>query len=386
VTELSLGLMPALQPPCRLTVAIPARDEALLLGNALSALAAQRSTDGRPLAGGAFDLVVFANNCRDATVRVARAFALANPAIPTTVVHAELPPASAHVGMARKLVMDLAAARFIASGRPRGLVATTDADTVVDSDWVAATLQEAAAVDAVAGHVVIAEAELATLFAPVRLLYARERAYRRALADVSAALDPLPHDPAPRHASFVGASFAVAAETYRAAGGLPPLEALEDLAFSRALCRIDARVRHSLLVRAQTSPRRAARVSGGFGTFVADLHERGTRGATFSVQHPRESLDEIELRAAIRSLWRGSADPLDVQEAAHIIGSAPEAWLPLVDGAKPFGAVYDAVRASGEARIYEPVPVEWATAALRIALAARNAPSATRISAASGAG
>jgi hypothetical protein len=357
-----------------------------LLGNALEALTLQRSMAGGPLPPSLFDVIVFANNCRDATADVARSFAAAHPAIPTAVVYADLPSDLAHIGTARKLVMDLAASRFVQNGRPRGIVATTDADTVVDSCWVAATLHESAAVDAVAGHVTIAEAELATLLVPVRLLYSRERAYRRAFADATATIDPLPHDPAPRHASFVGASFAVAADSYFAAGGLPPLARLEDRTFFEALCRIDARVRHSLLVRAQTSGRRGARVDGGFGTFVAHLYERGLSGESFFVQHPRVTLDEIELRAALRSVWWGEADDFDVRRAAELLDAAPVAWLPLVSASKPFGAVYEEVRALATSRVYEPVPVECATAVLRDAVAARNAPSATRMSAASGAG
>jgi hypothetical protein len=386
MTGLSLATFAPPAAACRLTVAIPARDEVRLLGNALEALASQRSIAGGALPPGLFDVIVFANNCRDATVDVARSFAAAHPAVPTEVVYADLPSGLAHIGTARKLVMDLAASRFVASGRPRGIVATTDADTVVDTRWVAATLHESASVDAVAGHVTIAEAELATLLVPVRLLYSRERAYRRALADAVAALDPLPHDPAPRHASFVGASFAVAADTYFAAGGLPPLALLEDRTFFEALCRIDARVRHSLLVRAQTSGRRAGRVDGGFGAFVAHLYERGRSGETFFVPDPRTTLDEIELRALLRSVWWGEADEFDVQRATEILGGATASWLPLVDASKPFGAVYEAVCGRGTFRAYELVPVECATAALRDAVAARNAPSATRITAASGAG
>jgi hypothetical protein len=372
---------------CRLTVAIPARNEERLICATLDALAAQTTSDGTPLNRGLFDVIVFANNCTDATAQAARTFAALQPRLAISVVSGQLPPGRAHVGMARKLVMDLAASRFLAAGMHRGLVATTDADTLVEADWIANILLESKNVDAVAGHVTIGEGDLATLLAPVRFLYARERAYRRTLAEVSSALDPLSYDPAPRHASFVGASFAVASDTYVAAGGVPALPFLEDRGFFEALCRIDARVRHSLRVRAQTSGRRISRVDGGFGSFVDELHLRGASGETFFVEHPQATLDELEMRAILRRAWHGTEDQRAVERLTQIlVGPAPPVLMPLLERSLPFGSAYEAVRRTFRLRRYEPVRVECATEALREALTVLNAPSATRISAASGAG
>jgi glycosyltransferase involved in cell wall biosynthesis len=387
---MNVAALAPIAPPrasCRLTVAIPAHNEERLICATLETLARQNTIEGAPLDSELFDVIVFANNCCDATAEAARAFAASHPRLAIFVVSGALPAGRAHVGMARRLVMDLAASRFLAAGMPRGLVATTDADTLVEPDWVANILLESKNVDAVAGHVTIAESDLASLLAPVRFLYARERAYRRARAEISSALDPLSYDPAPRHASFVGASFAVAAETYVAAGGVPVVPVLEDLGFYEALCRIDARVRHSLHVRARTSGRRISRVDGGFGSFVDELHVRGASGETFFVEHPQATLDEIEVRSVLRRTWHGIAGAEDVERLGRILaGPPPPAWFRSLDRSQPFGSAYEAVRRSFRFRRYEPVPVECATDALRAALAAQNAPSATRVKAASGAG
>jgi len=375
------------RPGCRLTVTIPARNEARLLRRALDALAAQRPLEGDPPAIGTFDAIVFVNNSNDATVEIASAFAAAHPELPVAVACAELAAGEAHVGTARKRVMDAAAARFLAAGAPHGLVATTDADTVVAPDWIAQIYAAAAHADAVAGYVALGESEQAKLHAPVRLLYSRELSYRRAIADVEALIDPQPHDPAPRHASFVGAAFAVTARTYRAAGGVPALPALEDQAFARALLRIDARIRHSTLVRAATSARTIARATGGFGTFIAGLHERGKTGDTFYVEHPRQILEEFESRAALRRIWNAADDAFDRETVSGIFGCDETRWLPLVDAALPFGECYERVAALAPGRtVYAPVPVEVATAALRAASYSANAASPTRRRAASGAG
>ncbi len=373
---------------CRLTVAIPARDESDYVQCALESLGAQIGFDGRPLERGLFDIVVFANNCRDDTAAAVRRFAARAPHLATHVIEGELPEDASHVGMARRLVLDRCAQRFVARGRSDGILASTDADTIVAPDWIAWTLREIATVDAVAGFVEIQPLEQQRLLAPVRLLYLREQAYRRAFAEAEAVLDPLPDDPAPRHASFVGASFAVTTRAYVAAGGLPPCPTLEDREFFYALCRIDARVRHSIHVRAATSARRQARVDGGFGSFMAALHERADHGQSFAVVHAQQTLEEVRARAALRRLWSGSKEMNDVAAVSALVGLSPPRWQPLIEPRAPFGAAWERVlELAAERRcIYPSQPVEEATELLRSASASLTAAMPTRTRAASGAG
>jgi len=372
----------------RLTVAIPARDEADYVVRALEALAEQVGVDGKPLEHGLFDIVVFVNNCRDDTADAVRRFAARLPQIATDVIEDDLPLRAAHVGMARRCVLDRCARRFLEAGRADGVLASTDADTVVAPDWVAWTLREIKAVDAVAGFVDIDALERQRLMAPVRLLYARERAYRRALAELQVMLDPQPEDPEPRHASFVGASFAVTARAYVAAGGLPPLAALEDLAFCAALRRIDARVRHSMRVRATTSARWQTRVQDGFGTFMATLHDHAEQLQSFSVVHAERSIAQIAARAALRRLWSGRQDGADVAAVSALLGVPAPTWQPLLARNVPFGRVYERIidQTAGRHFVHPSQSVEEATIALRNACASAKAAVPMRTTAASGAG
>lgn len=264
--------IPPLASTVTLTVAIPARNEEASIGPALRALAQQRQRDGAPFAYTRYDVIVFANDCDDATVARAREVAGAHTGFALHVVAGALPPRDAHVGTARKAVMDVAARRFFEAGRPRGTVATTDADTIVDAGWIAETVAEAGEADAVMGRILLAPGERERLSAQMRRLYLRDMAYRRVVAELEALRDPVACDPLPRHGQHYGASFAVSAGAYARAGGVPPRPVLEDLAFFQALQRIDARVRHSTRVRVATSARTLARVEGGFATFLRDLH------------------------------------------------------------------------------------------------------------------
>lgn len=361
------SVLPALSAGCRISVVIPARDEEQTIGATLAALTTQCDVDGSALPRGLFDITIFANRCSDRTGAVVRRLATRTPEIPITVIEDSGAAVTAHIGTARKHVMDLAATRFLAAGMPGGIVASIDADTVADNYWIAWIAREMRGRDAVAGHVTIAAADRQRLLAPVRLLYARELAYRRAFADIESLVDPLPHDPYPRHASFVGASFAVTAGTYVAAGGLPPLPRLEDLEFLQALRRIDARVRHSPYVRATTSARQAARVDGGFGTFVAELHACARRGESFLVEHPLRTLEDIESRAAVRRIWSGDARGDDVARVAAIFALAPRDWLGEIDPTAPLGTTYERIarRAADRRQHFAPVRVETAIATLR---------------------
>lgn len=361
--------LPAPAPGCRVTVCLPARDEAALIGDTLAALLAQRGIDREPLPHGFFDIIVFANNCSDETAAVARRLAAGTSNVRIFTIEARLPAAFAHVGGARKRVLDLAATRFLAAGRPDGCVASIDSDTRPNVDWIAWIAREMRGRDAVAGHVTIAQADQERLLAPVRLLYAREVAYRRILAEVEALLDPRPEDPLPRHGSFVGAGFAVTAAAYVAAGGLPALARLEDQAFARALQRIDARVRHSPDVRATTSARLGARVIGGFGSFLAELHDCAQRGTSFTVENAVRTIEDLEGRAALRRLRSGDARPNDRARISEIFKLAPAQWLPEIDRALSLGDAYERIteRARSRRRPLAPMRVEDAIELLRAA-------------------
>jgi hypothetical protein len=359
---------------------MPARNEERDICVTLGSLANQTGSN-------TFHVIVFANNCSDSTANAVREFAVRHPHLSLSVAEGILEPPADHVGTARKALMDFAANHFLTTGKPGGIIATTDADTRVATNWVSETCDEMRNVDAVAGFVEIGESERQSLPATVRELYGKENAFRQAWAELEWLLDPLPEDPYPRHCSFVAASFAVTAEMYRRAGGLPDVAALEDRFFVRALRRADARIRFSRRVRAATSGRHDARVEGGFGTLVKHLHGQGMSGGTFMVENPRQIADEARGRAALRRLWHGSNETADLSIVSEIFGLSKDRLLELVDRSKTFGENYETMeRAATRKRSYPLVSVGEAIDGLRATAAELKAAAPTRIRAASGAG
>jgi hypothetical protein len=217
----------------------------------------------------------------------------------------ELPEPYANAGWARRLGME-AAAELVAPG---GVILTTDADTLVDIDWIEANLRElAAGADAVAGYVMADPMELMELPAAILERGALEWEYQQLAAELVARADPEPHDPWPRHNQNCGASAAITLEAYRKIGGLPPKRVGEDRALFEMIRRVDGKVRHSLHVQVLTSARMDGRACGGLSDAIR------LRG---DPEHPCDDMLEVAMTTVRRALWRSrlreawQADRLD---------------------------------------------------------------------------
>ena len=230
----------------RAVVVVPARDEAQRIGGCLRALGAQRR-----VASDAFEIVVVLDRCSDGT-REAAAAAAAGIVTPVLIVDSP----GEGVGVARRHGMDLACARLFEAGAPDGLVATTDADTLVAADWLAEQLSlSSRGAEAIGGQIVLAGDDAGRL-APETLARRDARAGARMRT-------VLARDPAAEHHFFSGASMAVTARAYRAVGGLEPVAALEDEAFEARLDAAGVRIARSAAVRVVTAARTDGRTARG---------------------------------------------------------------------------------------------------------------------------
>ncbi|PNY79590.1 glycosyl transferase family 2 [Deinococcus koreensis] len=258
------------------------------ISRALHALAAQRG----PLPP--FSVLLLANNCRDETAEVGRRTRPAGLDLHVHEVTLALP--QANVGGARRLALDLAADL----AGEQGIIVSTDADTLTHPDWLAGLLAPLRCSAASAGRLMLDPGERARLSAPIRHTHLLDCAYRWAATQLTARLDPDPHDPWPRHWQHFGASLALHVWAYRAVGGLPEVPCLEDVALVQALRHADLPLRHTLQARAYTSARLSGRVPVGLST---QLQEWQNGPECWTVPGAAEVAALARAEAALRAVY-----------------------------------------------------------------------------------
>jgi hypothetical protein len=284
---------------------VPARDEEARLPRLLAALA--RQTVHRRL-GAPLDVVIVVNNTTDGSVAVAEAVAAVHPQLRLAVAEVAYPQEWAQVGTARRHAMELAA-----EAAPNGTILTTDADAVPAKDWIARTLDALhAGADLVGGRIVgdpDEEARLGRGFARRAGLHARYAALRD---ELGAMIDPLEHDPWPRHQDHTGASLAVRTDVYRRLGGIVPLPFREDLGFVSKARASGHRLVHPLDVVVTVSARTEGRAPGGMAECVRSWVREEAAMAPVLVECPSRVEDRLRLRRALR-------DRAHDERAAHAL-------------------------------------------------------------------
>jgi hypothetical protein len=281
---------------CAAIVIIPARNEEAGLGATLDGLGAQVDVAGSPLAKESFEILLLLNNCTDNSMAVAQAWKAAHPGIALHIVERRLTRKYAHVGMARRMLMDTAWRRLTRTARlthtfssdlaarSAKAILSTDADTVVAPDWIARNLRALReGADAVGGAIRLKPGDLERLPSAARQAYLRDQRYQRLVAELEDLIDPQAGDPWPRHLEHFGASLACRPEMYARAGGVPPISQLEDVAFVDQLRRMDARLRHDPKVVVHTSSRMHGRVGAGLSKQLSLWQRMSERGEEHTV-------------------------------------------------------------------------------------------------------
>jgi len=336
-------------PQCEICVIVPVRNEADRLENTLAALAHQKDLDGCPFNSNRYEVILLANNCSDGSAAIARRFAQQHPDLILHIAERTLPPAQAYIGWVRKQLMDEAHRRLLSLGRSRGVIASTDGDSRVAPDWLAATLQEiSSGADAVGGRIVTDQSDRAILDPYTRACHLREVGYRFLTAELEAYLDPNPFDRLPRHFQHYGASLAVTAEMYEQAGGLPAVRTPEDVALYRALIRVNARFRHSPLVRVTTSARQIGRVQNGLANQLKQWAEMGIQQQPFLVESAGAIATRLQASYQLRLLWQqvleGRKLPFkDVTVPSRMLGISSNWLIAELIQHSSFGALFEQI-------------------------------------------
>ncbi len=286
---------------CRISIVIPIRDEAENLAKTLGSFSHQIDLKGLPLDSNIFEIIILANNCRDNSAEIARRWQRETSLPHLHITEINLRDENANIGFARRLLMNEAHRRLKTNNFRGGIMMTTDGDTRVAPDWIAAALSEFEnGADAVGGRILMDAAELEKLDEKTRVFYSLDEEYRLLAAEFESYLDFMPHDSFPRHHQHFNANFAVTTAAYEKAGGIPDVKFLEDVAFYNALLRIDANFRHSPKMRVYTSARNAGRAELGLSTQLTEWRIMGQKADVYFV----ESAESLEKRFTARRYLR----------------------------------------------------------------------------------
>lgn len=225
----------------RVVVAVPARDEAELLGACLGSVVASIGVLGRTHPELTVEIVLALDGCTDDSAAVAAPF-------PVTVVTA----GGVGVGRARHLAVErgLLAARLAGNGLDTVWVTNTDADTRVPRRWLLE-------------HVAAAARGCDLLLGTVEPVGVADPAVARAWRTGYRLADG--------HSHVHGANLGVRASAYVAAGGFGPLGAHEDVDLVHRVRALGARWHATDRTRVRTSGRVAGRVEVGFSTYLGAL-------------------------------------------------------------------------------------------------------------------
>jgi glucosyl-3-phosphoglycerate synthase len=251
--------LPPPHPKMCASVVVPARNEEALVGSCLQALAEQNGIPPEE-----YEVLLVLDRCADATEDRALEVTAKYPDMRLHLL--EGPGRGA--GHARRVGMEEAYTRLMSLDRPGGLIASTDADTVVAPNWLSAQLEATAGgAKAIGGRIELRdETDLPYGVSGWRAEQGRLR-QRELLAVPDSAGEGVPIRT--EHWQFSGASLALTAATYEEIGGLEPRAALEDEYLERALAMRGVPIERPLAVRVATSARLVGRAKRGLARDLA---------------------------------------------------------------------------------------------------------------------
>lgn len=244
----------------RFCVCVPARNEAARLPVLLEALAAQTIAGRIPVA------LCINNTDDDSAAIVAEVVSHYAPRLDVRIDDCTLAADAAHAGTARRRAMDVGLSMIDRSG----VLISTDADCRPPTGWIAANLAAIAkGLDIVGGRIVLDDAE--PIAPAVVAMRARLDQYWAAVREIEDAIDPSLHDLPPRHGDHTGASLAIRAELYQAAGGVPEIPCGEDRALVVGAVAAGGHLGHPLSVWTRVSARTEGRATGGMAADMVRL-------------------------------------------------------------------------------------------------------------------
>ena len=291
-------------PNLRVSVIVPAKDEADSIYDTLESLRQQVDANHNPIDPQIYEVLLLINNTTDDSFKIADAYKAAYPNFNLYIENVQLKGKHANIGRARGLVMDEAYRRLLKTKAKAGIIASTDGDTIVDCQWICNIIKEIEkGNDAVGGRIITLKSS-----GVARLSYLRNITFRCLLAHAESIIDPQENDPSPRHYQYFGANMAVTTKMYNLVGKLPQVPNLEDMAFHDALLRCDAKIRRSYDVKVYTSDRTAGKVRFGFSQQLRSWYNREKKNKPQLVEDVSLVFNRYDIKKQVRCCWKNYQD------------------------------------------------------------------------------
>lgn len=312
-------------------IVIPARNEAARIEGCLDALATSLARTARP--GG---VVLVVNNSDDATAARAAQWWRGRPDIPGMLIDCAIPAHRACVGRARGIGLHAAMPLLATSGA----LMTSDADCRAAPGWVADNLAALERADLVCGTVVPDPSEIEALRPALARHGAGEGLYMQESIRLASYLDPLPHDPDPRHRNAAGASLAFRPALYRDIGGMPALRIGEDRAFVAQAEARDWRVRYADAPVVTASCRLTGRTGGGMAAALRARRDEPDPLCDEWLEPAATAILRAGLRGALRAAWPDPARLIAAFNGWDISPVPPDGdrfgvWWRAIESAEP---------------------------------------------------
>lgn len=289
-----------------IAICVPVRNEARRLPFFLASIARLETSDlTQPIIFLALD------SCSDTSEQVIRTAQNENPLLDLRIVRLA-PCDEPNAGRARRAAMQAAYDQF--RYWPDARLLTTDADSLLATDWLVKHETAFVTADLIAGYAKRSKRRKDERRDELEV-------YLERLHHVRRRIDPICYDAQDSHPYTSGASLGITLAAYNKIGGMPALPFGEDAAFVECARLSGLRVRQDKAVRVRTSARRRGRAINGLAAALKASDEDARSGIPFLLENPWDACQHYARQAFSRTAYPrllSRADALSHAAAADL--------------------------------------------------------------------
>ena len=283
-------------------VTIPAHNEEEVIVNCLKAIYNQTTVGHNPLPKDEFEVIVMCHNCNDKTYEFCQKFATNYPDFNLVILQTSNTNVN-NVGAVRRLLMNIAYQRL---QDKRRFIAMTDADTLVDTYWIANLLGYLNCdYGLICGKIEIETTGLSPKMIDFLKL---KNDYFSEVLKLEKALFIDDTNPHPRHCDNSGPNLTIRGTVYIKIGGIKPIGFCEDVALYDEVLFNGFSVRHCPYSKVTTSSRKNTRTPWGFGKEL-EIFET-SKDIKFEVESLNGILARLHVQNLIKEFFK--TDNLDL--------------------------------------------------------------------------